>query len=531
VARIQRALVSVSDKSGVVPFARRLAAFGVELLSTGGTARVLREAGIDVREVSEYTGFPELLDGRLKTLHPKIHGGLLARRDPAHLSQLREHGIEPIDMAVVNLYPFGQSIAGPGSGLPRAIEDIDIGGPALIRAAAKNYTHVAVVTNPDMYERVASELEQRDGDLSEATHFALGVAAFRHTARYDGAIADYLGAIEGGAALEPGRVSLDLAFCADLGAGQNPHQAATLYALAGAPEPAVCRAEAAGGPPLSFADVVCLDVGMGLAMESAGPVAAIAASGTICGAGRGATILEAWRRASQGMPEGLSASTVVLNRPVDYELAWLLAEASRPGPSGMPLVTCLAAVDFEKEALDLLLATEGLIDGTRLLRMGWLDECSIDTTRREWRALTGCMVAEERDLLGFDAQGVDRAAGAEPDEAVLADLELAALCAKHARSMAAFVVRTGGVVSCAADPVSPARAADHALRHAGVGARGAVLAVDGGPLPADAVRAAAEQGIRALLQPDGGGADEESRRAAEDGGVTLLLAHTRHMRF
>jgi phosphoribosylaminoimidazolecarboxamide formyltransferase/IMP cyclohydrolase len=531
VARIQRALISVSDKAGILAFGRRLAALGVDLLSTGGTARVLREGGLSVLEVSEYTGFPELLDGRLKTLHPKIHGGLLARRDPAHLAQLQEHGIEPIDMAVVNLYPLGQTIGEPGTGLPRAIENIDIGGPALIRAGAKNYSHVAVVTDPSMYDRVARELEERDGDLSERTHFALGVAAFRHTARYDAAIADYLGAIEGGAALEPGRVSLELVFSADLSAGQNPHQAATLYALAGCSEPAVCAAEAAGGPPLSFADAVCVDRAMALVMEFATPVAAVAVCGTICGAGRGATILEAWRRAAGGLPEGLADCAVVLNRPVDDEVAWSLAEASRPGPSGVPVVGCLAAVDFAKEALDLLLATEGLTEGTRLLRMGWIDECSVDTTRREWRALSGCMIAEDRDLLGFDAQGVDRAAGPEPDAAALGDLELAALCAKHARSKAAFVVRSGGVISSADDPVSAARAALAAVRGAGSRARGGVLAVDCGPLPADTIRAAGESGIRAIIEPDGAGAEEESRRAAEQSGVTLLLARTRHLRY
>jgi phosphoribosylaminoimidazolecarboxamide formyltransferase/IMP cyclohydrolase len=531
VAKIQRAVISVSDKSGVVPFGHSLAGMGVELLSTGGTARVLREAGVPVTDVSEYTGFPELLDGRLKTLHPKIHGGLLARRDAAHLAELQEHGIEPIDMAVVNLYPFGRTIGEPGGGLPRAIEDIDIGGPALIRAAAKNYTHVAVVTAPDMYDRVAEELRERGGDLSEQTHFALGVAAFRHTARYDAAIADYLGAIEGSAALEAGRVSLDLIFCADLSAGQNPHQAATLYALAGCTEPAVCAAEAAGGPPLSFSDAVSLDRAMALAMEFASPVATVAVAGSVIGAGRGTTILDAWRRASEGLPDGLADATVVLNRPVDGEVAWLLAESARPGPSGVPVVGCLAAVDFAKDALDLLLATEGLTEGTRLLRMGWLDECSVDTTRREWRALGGCMIAEDRDLLGFDAQGVDHVAGPEPDPVSLEDLELAALCAKHARSNAAFVVRLGGVVASATDPASPAWAAESAIRQAGPRARSAVLAVDCGPLPVETIHAAAGSGVRALVEPDGAGASEEIRLAAEQAGITLLLAHTRHRRY
>jgi phosphoribosylaminoimidazolecarboxamide formyltransferase/IMP cyclohydrolase len=196
-AKIRRALLSVADKTGIADFARRLQQLSIAMLSTGGTARLLRESGVDVQDVSEYTGFPEILDGRLKTIHPKVHGGLLARRDEAHLQQLAEYGIETIDMVVVNLYPFVQVIAEPGVPLGQAIENIDIGGPSMIRAAAKNYTHVAVVTNPELYDDVAAELEATRADMSEETHFRLAVDAFRHTAHYDAAIADYLIGLEG----------------------------------------------------------------------------------------------------------------------------------------------------------------------------------------------------------------------------------------------------------------------------------------------------------------------------------------------
>jgi phosphoribosylaminoimidazolecarboxamide formyltransferase/IMP cyclohydrolase len=530
-AKVKTALISVSDKSGLPEFARRLSALGVHILSTGGTARLLREHGLDVEEVAEYTGFPEILGGRVKTLHPKVHGGLLAKRgDEAHIREMAKHGIRAIDMVVVNLYPFVDVIAEPGVELTQAIENIDIGGVTLIRAAAKNYTDVAVITNPRLYETLAEELEQNQGCLPQQTLFDLAVEAFRHTAHYDTAIAGYLMGIEGALRKGPERLTLEFVKRQVLRYGENPHQRAAFFVEERVEEPCVGTAEQVGGPHLSFNNILDANAGIELVKEFDAPAAVIIKHANPCGAGTDQSLRAAYEKAYSGDPVSAYGGIVVLNRPLDADTAAVMAEvrADLDGKAAPFFVECLVAPDFEDGAVDLLREKVGWADRVRLLKTGPLGWCSVDEKARDMRRVTGGLLVQDRDLLGFDAGRLETATRRRPTDEEMADLEVAWLCCKHARSNAVVLAKDRALVGVGAGQMSRLDATLIAIRKAGPRARGAVLASDAFfPFP-DSVERAAEAGVRAVIQPGGSKADGAVIEAADRLGLAMVLTGTRH---
>src|SRR5438132_1344346 len=437
-----RALVSVSDKRGVVEFARGLAALGFDILSTGGTAKLLAEAGVRVRQVSDYTGFPELLDGRVKTLHPKIHGGLLGRRDlPEHVRAMREHGIEPIDLVAVNLYPFRETIARPGTTLAEAIEQIDIGGPSMLRSAAKNHAQVSVIVDPDDYEPVLAEL--RAGGVTSETRRRLALKVFCATACYDGAIADYLG--QGGTFHWGGRKALDMRY------GENPHQAAALYG------DFLRVAEPLHGKELSYNNVVDIDAALALAEEfRRGPEAAVAIlkHNTPCGVGVGRDPLEAWERAYATDPESPFGGIVVSTRPWTLPLARAVDEL---------FTEVLIAPDFEPDALELLRRKKA----RRLVR--WHPDAA-PPKAPALRGVTAGLLVQDADRAIEDPREASVVTRRAPRAEELRALAFAWRVVKHVKSNAiAFTTaeRTlalGGGQTSRVEPVRNARAR-RAARH------------------------------------------------------------------
>lgn len=533
-AKMQTALISVSDKTGLAEFAKRLAALGVGILSTGGTGRLLQEHGIEVQDVAEYTGFPEILDGLVKTLHPKVHGGLLARRErDTHLFELEEHGIQPIDMVVVNLYPFVAVIKEPGVELTRAVENIDIGGPSMIRAAAKNYTHVSVVTNPEMYDAVAEELEQNDGCLSQETHFALALEAFRHTAHYDTVIAQYLAGIAGEHAKGPERLTLEFVKKQELRYGENPQQTAVFYVEEGLDEPCAGTAEQVGGPELSFNNILDINAGIELVKEFDRPAAVLLKHTNPCGAGTADSLRDAYEKAYFGDPVSAFGCAVVLNRPLDVHTALAIAEVRATlggGRSAPYFVESLVAPELDPEALALLRQKADWAERTRFLKTGPLNWRSVDETAKDMRRVTGGLLVQDRDLLGFDRDGLRVATEAAPTEEQMADLEFAWLCCKHVKSNAIVLAREEALVGVGAGQMSRVDATVIALRKAGERAGGAALASDAFfPFP-DSLEAAAEAGVKAVIQPGGSKGDAAVIEAANRLGIAMVMTGTRHFR-
>jgi len=516
VSRVRRALVSVSDKRGVAELGRSLADLGIEILSTGGTATLLADAGVPVRQVSDYTGFPEMLDGRVKTLHPKIHGGLLGRRDLArHTEAMRAHGIEPIDLVVVNLYPFRETVAQPGVTLEEAIEQIDIGGPSMLRSAAKNHAHVTVLVDPDDYGPVLEELRASGGTVSAATNRRLAHKAFCATACYDGAIADYLGSVgtEGGgrfgASLHRGAVkALDMRY------GENPHQGAALYG------DFLRVAEPLHGKELSYNNVVDIDAALALAEEfRAGPEATVAIlkHNTPCGVGTAADLVEAWKRALATDPESPFGGIVVSTRPWTLALAEVVDEL---------FTEVLIAPAFAPEALALLRRKKN----RRLIL--WHPE-AMPRHEAAVRGVVGGLLVQDRDDAVENAAAARVVTRRAPTAAELRALDFAWRVVKHVKSNAiAFTTadRTlalGGGQTSRVEPVRNARARAERL---GVSLRGAALGSDAFfPFP-DGVEEAAAAGATAVIQPGGAARDEEVVRAADALGLAMVVTGVRHFR-
>jgi len=518
-AKIETALLSVSDKTGLPAFARRLAALGINLISTGGTARVLRQRGVETQEVADYTGIPDILDGRIKTLHHKLHAGLLALRDSEeHRRQMREHDIRPIDMVVVNLYPLSDILTETSFESMRGTENIDIGGPTLIRSAAKNYTHVAVVTDPATYDDIADELERNNGALCEETHFRLALAAFDHTAHYDRAIAEYLAGIHGDREGAPERLIIELTKKCDLPCGENPHQAAALYAQQGVQESGVATARQLGGPPLTYIGALDVSAGAELVKELNRAGIVLMRRGAVYAGGAGESIEQACRRALQKvsrLPHGCAA---VANRTVDLASAQGVLEVE-------PDV--LAAPGFEPDALDLL---REQTDGPCLLQTGPLNLRARDQRLKDLRGVLGGLLAQDRNLFIYNARAVQTVAGAPPTPEQTDDARLAWTCAKHARSSACALVRAGSLVGCASGQPTAEEALSQAVQQAGDAAAGAVLALDEPPCNPGVFNAAAEAGVAAVIEPGGSQADRELVQTAKQLGLTMVFTGPRHLR-
>ena len=517
--RVRRALISASDKAGLESFGRFLAGRGVEILSTGGTARLLAGAGIPVVEVSAHTGFPEMLDGRVKTLHPAVHGGLLGLRDrPDHLAAMKGHGIAPIDLLVVNLYPFEAAVAG-GADFADCIEEIDIGGPALLRAGAKNHRFVAVASEPAHLELIRSDMEA-DGATSPALRHRLAAEAYARTAAYDAAIAGWFAAGEGEAF--PSRLTLSASRSAVLRYGENPHQAAAFYTTGPSNRPGVAAARQVQGKELSYNNLADADASFELAAEFDRPAVAIIKHANPCGVAVGEDLAAAWASALACDPISAFGGVVAVNRPIDAALAGELA--------GLFLEVVIAP-GADPVARDLLAERAGL---RLLLTDGMPDPAEPGMTVR---SLSGGFLLQDRDNHVIDPAGFETVTKRKPDARETRDLLFAFAVCKHVKSNAIVYAKHGATVGIGAGQpsrVDSSRIAARKARETGGGDPSptvdSVVASDAFFPFADGLLAAAEAGATAVIQPGGSIRDAEVVEAADRAGLAMVLTRMRHFR-
>jgi phosphoribosylaminoimidazolecarboxamide formyltransferase/IMP cyclohydrolase len=527
---VRRALISVHDKTGVVDFARGLAALGVEILSTGGTARLLRESGVPVVDVAQVTGFPEMLDGRVKTLHPKVHGGILARRDrPEHMAALEAHGIGAIDLVAVTLYPFEATVARPGVTLEEAIENIDIGGPSMIRGAAKNHGSVAVVTDTGQYEPVLAELRASGGALSPETRYRLAFEAFRRTAQYDAAIATYLREpgmagrrAEGAASPEgrfPQRLHLEASLAQGLRYGENPHQSAAFYRVGGRGF-GLSAATQLHGPELGYNNLLDWSAALGLLLEFDDPAAVVIKHTNPCGVALGATVGEAMRKAKACDPVSIYGGIVGLNRRVDMEVVKEL--------SGI-LLEILFAPDYEPDALAELQRTK---KKCRVFRVA-CSRAAYPARLDETRSVIGGLLVQDADLTDLDPAALRVVSRRAPTAAETTALRFAWRVAKHAKSNAIVLSTADQVVGVGAgqmNRVDSARIAVMRAREVGLQTQGTVCASDAFFPFRDGLDVVAKAGATAVLHPGGSVRDDEVIAAADEQGMAMLVCGIRHFR-
>lgn len=520
----KRALISVSDKTGIVEFAQGLIDLDYEIISTGGTARKLSDKGIPVIAVSDVTGFPEMMDGRVKTLHPKIHGGLLAlRNNPEHMNQLDEEGIIPIDMVVVNLYPFAKTISKEGVTLAEAIENIDIGGPSMIRSAAKNYRDVAVITEPDDYRGILKKLQEKDGELSLSTRQKLAVKSFEKTAKYDNMIFNYLRDQEDREQAVEDKLPTDLNLSyrkiKNLRYGENPHQDAAFYMDEAVDEPSVTTAEQLHGKALSFNNINDTDGAFELIKEFSQPAVAVIKHANPCGLAVDDDLLTAYKKAYAGDPVSAFGSIVALNRKVDGKTAEQIA-----GPE--KFVEVVIAPDYEDEALEVL---KERWDNVRILKTGELTrDCTMD--KYELKKVTGGLLVQDRNLLTYNADELEVVTAKEPTVAEMDDLLFAWIGVKHVKSNAIVMARDQALVGVGAGQMSRVDSMIIAGRKADDRTEGAVVASDAFFPFRDAIDEAAKQGIKAIIQPGGSIRDEEVIEACDEHGIAMVFTGNRHFR-
>jgi len=509
-ATIQRALISVTDKTGLEEFTRALHSLSVEIISTGGTARTIRAAGVPVKEVSEVTGFPEMLDGRLKTINPRIAGGILAMRAKAdHMSAIERHGIPPIDMVVVNLYRFEKAAAKVDAGLEELLENIDIGGPALIRAAAKNYQDVAVVTSPSDYAAIAVELRENNGELSGETLWRLALRAFETTAAYDRAISTRLAGWNKSPASLPEVLDIRAPRALDLRYGENPHQSAALYSNR---QGGIAAAEQLHGKELSYNNLVDLDAAWQLVLEFEGPAAAIIKHTNPCGCAESDSLAESYRKAFEADPVSAFGGVLAFNRAVDEETAREIAKT---------FVEAIAAPDYSAEALAVLTAKKNL----RLLKV-------VPTPGAELvvKSISGGYLAQTADVHHLDRAQAKVVSERAPTDAEWQALDFGWKVCKHVKSNAIVYAQPGRTVSVGAGQMSRVDSVK-------VGAMKAVLSIEGTVLASDAffpfpdgVEEAAKYGITAVIQPGGSVRDEEVIAAVNRLGLAMVFTGVRHFR-
>ncbi|MBV1786927.1 bifunctional phosphoribosylaminoimidazolecarboxamide formyltransferase/IMP cyclohydrolase [Marinobacterium sp. D7] len=518
---IRRALISVSDKTGIVDFARALNARGVEILSTGGTFKLLRESDIPATEVSDYTGFPEMMAGRVKTLHPKVHGGILGRRGTDD-AVMAEHGIDPIDMVVVNLYPFAQTIARPDCDLPMAIENIDIGGPTMVRSAAKNHKDVAIVVNASSYEPILKELE-RDGGLSLKTRFDLAVQAFEHTAAYDGMIANYLGAvIEGDEEVPadfPRTFNTQFIKAQDMRYGENPHQRAAFYVEANPSEPSVSTARQLQGKALSYNNVADTDAALECVKPFQEPACVIVKHANPCGVAIGNDILEAYNRAFQTDPTSAFGGIIAFNRELDGETAKVIVERQ--------FVEVIIAPKVTQEASDIVAGKPNV----RLLECGEWDNQRAKGF--DYKRVNGGLLVQDRDLGMVDASQLKIVSKKQPSEQEIRDLLFCWEVAKFVKSNAIVYAKNGQTIGIGAGQMSrvySAKIAGIKAADEGLEVKGSVMASDAFFPFRDGIDAAAAAGISAVIQPGGSMRDQEVIDAADEHGLAMVFTGMRHFR-
>ncbi len=517
-AKITRALISVSDKTGVVAFSKALAGYGVELLSTGGTAKLLREAGLTVKDVSEFTGFPEMLDGRVKTLHPKVHGGLLGiRSNPDHQAKMREHGIEPIDMVVVNLYPFEATVAHAGCTMEEAIENIDIGGPTMLRSAAKNNRDVTVLVDAGDYQRVLDEMAANAGSVSEQTNFGLAVKVYQHTAAYDGAISNWLGARLTGQAVEyPETFTLQVKKAQDLRYGENPHQSAAFYVERTISEPCVSNAIQLQGKELSFNNIIDLDAAIETVKEFTGkPAAVIIKHTNPCGVALGDSPLSSYLKARECDPVSAFGGIVGFNCTVDAEAARELTST---------FLEAVIAPGYDDEALAIFTAKKNV----RVMQVPLLD--TYTASGFDLKRVTGGLLLQGRDLGMVSAADCRVVTSRQPTAEELAGLDFAWRVCKHVKSNAIVFTSADQTVGIGAGQMSRVDSSKIAVQKALLPISGTVLASDAFFPFRDGVDAAAEAGVTAIIQPGGSVRDEEVIQAANEHGIAMIFTSMRHFR-
>ena len=517
---VARALISVSDKTGIVELARALHALGIEVLSTGGTAGRIRDAGVPVVEVSSYTGYPEMMDGRVKTLHPKVHGGLLARRD-TDADAMREHGIAGIDLLVVNLYPFEQTVANPDCDLATAVENIDIGGPAMLRAAAKNHAWVTVVVDAGDYDTVLGEL-RTGGAVTPATRFRLAAKAFEHTARYDGAIASYLGARDGTdapAAAFPRTLNLQYAKSQEMRYGENPHQRAAFYVERAGTEASVATAKQLQGKALSFNNVADTDAALECVKSFEEPACVIVKHANPCGVAIGNGLLDAYERAFTTDPTSAFGGIIAFNRPLDAATATAIVERQ--------FVEVVVAPGVEAGALAPLASKANV----RVLECAALP--AAPGAAFDFKRVTGGVLVQDRDTGAVTAADLEVVTRRAPTQAEVRDLLFAWKVVKFVKSNAIVYCRNGATIGIGAGQMSRVYSAKIAGIKAvdeGLEVRGSVLASDAFFPFRDGIDAAAEAGVSAVIEPGGSMRDDEVIAAADEHGLAMVFTRMRHFR-
>ncbi len=514
--KIRRALISVSDKEGIVDFARGLIKYSVEILSTGGTAKTLRGNGIPVKDVSEFTGMPEMLDGRVKTLHPKIHGGLLGKRDnPEHIKQMKEQGIEPIDMVVVNLYPFEATISTKGCTFEEAIENIDIGGPTMLRSAAKNFKDVAVVVNPLDYKKVLDEMEKTGGSLSEETKFALARKVFYHTARYDSVISTYLEG-RGGEVKFPGILNLHYEKVHNLRYGENPHQQGAFYREFNIKEPSVSRAKLLQGKEMSFNNYLDGNAAFELAKEFDEPVAVIIKHNNPCGVAIADALVDAYRKARETDPVSAFGGVIAFNRRVDIDTAMDITST---------FVEVVIAPGFDDDAL----AELGKKKDLRILDVGPMDTWVYEGM--DMKRVVGGLLLQERDLGRVDdIKKLKVVSKRKPTKEEWEAMSFAWRVCKHVKSNAIVYARKDRTVGIGAGQMSRVDSVKLGAMKANMPTKGTVIASDAFFPFRDGIDMAAQTGVTGVIQPGGSIKDDEVIKAADEHEMAVVFTGMRHFR-
>jgi phosphoribosylaminoimidazolecarboxamide formyltransferase/IMP cyclohydrolase len=524
VVKVRRALLSVTDKTGLADFAKGLQALGIELISTGGTAKVLREAGLTVKDISQHTGFPEMLDGRVKTLHPLIHGGLLHLRDNAeHLKTIAEHKISPIDMVVVNLYPFQKTVAKPGCSLEEAVENIDIGGPSMIRSGAKNFRSVAVVTDPKRYPAILAEMQASQGEVGDKTLEALVVEAFAHTADFDRNVHAYLQFKLQGEPSFPNELNLHFTKAQDLRYGENPHQGAAFYVNAGEGGANVGAAKQLHGKELSYNNIADLDAALNVIKEFSEPAVSIIKHANPCGVARvdeGQDIAVAYGKAFDADSVSAFGGIVAANRPVNKAFAERI---------GGTFLECVIAPAFDADALAILQAKKNL----RLMTVPFnvagaepLPGMGYETAAM--KKVAGGLLVQSRDLARVGREQCKVVTQRQPTEKEWVDLLFAWRVVVHVKSNAILLAKDGVTVGVGPGQTNRVGSVGIAAAAAGERAKGAALASDAFfPFP-DGLLAGVKAGVTAVIQPGGSVKDPEVIAAADQAGIAMVFTGMRH---
>ena len=532
--KIQNALISVSDKEGIVEFARSLSSMGVRIVSTGGTAKLLKESGINSWAIETVTGFPEMMDGRVKTLHPKIHGGILAVRDKKeHLEAMKSHGIEPIDLVCVNLYPFEKTIARSGCTHEEAIENIDIGGPSMIRSAAKNYKFVTVVTRSDQYEKVILEMQRSGGCTSEQLRADFARIAFGLTASFDSAIAKYLNKVS--SVDFPENLAISALKDQTLRYGENPHQAAAFYKFNPSGEQSVSSAQLfEGSKEISFNNLLDANAAFELVKEFSEPAAVVVKHNNPCGCAVDNDIKIAYQKAYEGDVVSAFGGVVALNRPVDAELAQMIMESySRFGKArgaGGFFAEVIIATGFDKNAIEIIRTLKNWGSRVSLLQTGPIDRAKIDVSQMDFRCIVGGLLVQKRDLVGWEPQNLTFPTKAKPTNKQLEDLRIGWLVAKHTKSNAIVLAKNKKIIGVGAGQMNRIESGIIAVKKAGEEAKGSCLASDAFFPFADNVDNAANAGVVAIVQPGGSQKDNEVIDAADKYGIAIIFTGKRHFK-